>query len=59
MPSLPVAHYRLGWARHALGDFRGAAGAFRRGLAADPTNRALRSGLDAAMLELTNRKLRG
>jgi hypothetical protein len=57
-PSMPVAHYRHGWAKHALGDFQGAANSFRRGLRGDSTNKSLKAGLDAAMLELNNRKFR-
>jgi hypothetical protein len=57
-PSMPVAHYRQGWAKHALGDFQGAADSFRQGLRGDSMNKNLRVGLDASLLELGNRKLR-
>ncbi|KAH9949430.1 TPR-like protein [Amylocystis lapponica] len=47
-PSFVKAYHRLGHALYSMADFKAAAAAFRRGLALDPSNVALKSGLQNA-----------
>jgi len=47
-PKFVKAYHRLGHAQYSLGDYKGAADAFERGLKQDPANASLKAGLQNA-----------
>lgn len=53
-PSFVKAYHRLGHAQYSLGDFKAAADAFSRGLALDPNNAGLKTGLKNSQDRITD-----